>query len=77
MDDFSNYVCPRGIGPPIFVLGGLERKFVLGWLQCNHLSVPGSLQAKSVCPRGALQAELSVPGGSQEKSVCPGIEQRI
>ena len=31
------------------------------------------MQAKSVCPRGALQAEVSVPGGSQAKCVCPVV----
>ena len=32
------------------------------------MPVPGGSKAKSVCPRGVLQAEVYIPGGLQAKS---------
>ena len=41
------------------------------------VSVPGGSQAKPVCPRGALHAEVLVPGDSQAKSVPGGLQAKI
>ena len=77
MDDFL--VSLPGVYAPqhLSALERMETNFVLGWLKCNHLSVPGCFASKiclsweclqaRLCSRGA---SLPVPRGLQAKSVC-------